>query len=151
MAAFVQSTGLNVNMSVSQFVSVRYSLKGASLADQSSRQMFTSSSRHVIYVKCNIRSHACSLSGSTWRILFMFCINPWSRVLLEKFFAASQEILYIFFGTRRFFTVLASARHLSLSWADSIQSPHPTSSSWRFILILSSHLRLGKFCITSRN
>ena len=34
-------------------------------------------------------------------------------------------------------------RHLSLSWARSIQSmpPHPTS--WRSILILSSHLRLG--------
>ena len=36
-----------------------------------------------------------------------------------------------------------SARHLSLSWATSIQFifPHPTS--WRSILILSSHLRLG--------
>ena len=33
--------------------------------------------------------------------------------------------------------------HMSLSWASSIQSipPHPTS--WRSILILSSHLRLG--------
>ena len=37
----------------------------------------------------------------------------------------------------------SSARHLSLSWASSIQSipPHPTS--WRSILILSSHLQLG--------
>jgi hypothetical protein len=36
-----------------------------------------------------------------------------------------------------------SARYLSLSWARSIQSmpPHPTS--WRFTLILSSHLCLG--------
>ena len=34
-------------------------------------------------------------------------------------------------------------RHLSLSWSNSIQSipPHPTS--WRSILILSSHLCLG--------
>jgi hypothetical protein len=34
-------------------------------------------------------------------------------------------------------------RYLSLFWASSIQSmpPHPTS--WRFILTLSSHLRLG--------
>jgi len=40
-------------------------------------------------------------------------------------------------------TVLTSARHLSLSWASSIQSvtPHPTSL--RSILILSFHLRLG--------
>jgi hypothetical protein len=30
-----------------------------------------------------------------------------------------------------------------LSWANSIQSPRPPSTSWRSILILSSHLRLG--------
>jgi hypothetical protein len=36
----------------------------------------------------------------------------------------------------------ASARHLSLSWANSIQSPRPPPTSWRSILI-SSHLRLG--------
>ena len=55
---------------------------------------------------------------------------------------ASQEISRIF-GTRRFTTVLTSARHLSLSWANSIQSPQTPSTSWRSILILSSHLRLG--------
>ena len=43
-------------------------------------------------------------------------LTPWSRVLLEKLTgsAASQEIPCIF-GTRRFITVLTSARHLSLS------------------------------------
>ena len=48
-----------------------------------------------------------------------------------------------FYGTRRFITASTSARHLSLSWANSIQSitPHPTS--WRSILILCSHLSLG--------
>jgi len=47
-----------------------------------------------------------------------------------------------FYGTRRLITLVTSARHLSLSWASSIQSmpPHPTS--WRFILILSYHLSL---------
>ena len=47
-----------------------------------------------------------------------------------------------FYGTRRFITALTSARHLSLSWTSSIQSipPHPTS--WRSILMLSSHLRM---------
>ena len=57
-------------------------------------------------------------------------------------FAASQEIP-AFYGTRRFISTFTSARHLSLTWASSIQSipPHPTS--WRSILILSSHLRLG--------
>jgi hypothetical protein len=48
-----------------------------------------------------------------------------------------------FYGIWTFFTVLTSARHLSLSWADSIQSPHPTPISWRSILILSYHLCLG--------
>ena len=47
-----------------------------------------------------------------------------------------------FYVTRRFITALTSVRHLSLSWARSIQSipPHPTT--WRSILILSSHLCL---------
>ena len=57
-------------------------------------------------------------------------------------FSAKQEIPRIF-GTRKFITAFTIARHLSLSWASSIQSmpPHPTS--WRSILILSSHLHLG--------
>jgi hypothetical protein len=57
-------------------------------------------------------------------------------------FAANQEIPPVY-GTRRFFTVLTSARHLSLSWANSFQSPRPPPTSWTSILILSSHLRLG--------
>ena len=59
-----------------------------------------------------------------------YLLTPRSRVLLEKLTgsAASQEIPRIF-GTRRFLTVPTSARHLSLSWANSIQSPQlpPTS------------------------
>jgi hypothetical protein len=39
-----------------------------------------------------------------------------------------------FYGTRRFFTVLTIARHLSLSWAESIQSPQPTQTSWKIHL-----------------
>ena len=73
-----------------------------------------------------------------------YLLTPWSRVLLEKLIgsAANQEIPRIF-GTRRFLTVLTSARNLSLSWANSIQSPQPPPTYWRSILILSSHLRLG--------
>ena len=48
-----------------------------------------------------------------------------------------------FYGTRRFITAVTSARHLSLFWASSIQFTPPHSTSWRSILILSSHLRLG--------
>ena len=43
----------------------------------------------------------------------------------------------------KFITVLTTARHLSLSWANSIQSPQPIPTSWRSVLMLSSHLRLG--------
>ena len=48
-----------------------------------------------------------------------------------------------FMELRMSITVFTSAPHLSLLWASWIQSklPHPTS--WTFILILSSHLRLG--------
>jgi hypothetical protein len=48
-----------------------------------------------------------------------------------------------FYGTQKFFTVLTSARHPSLSWANSIQSPPPPQTFSRSILILSSRLRLG--------
>ena len=73
-----------------------------------------------------------------------YLLTPWSRVLFEKLTgsAASQEIPRLF-GTRRFLTVLTSARHLSLCWANCIQSSQPPPTSWRSALILSSHLRLG--------
>ena len=64
--------------------------------------------------------------------LLTYLLTPWSIVLLEKLTgtAASQEIPRIF-GTRRFLTVPTSARHLSLSWANSIQSPQLPLTSWR--------------------
>jgi len=48
-----------------------------------------------------------------------------------------------FYGTQRFITEFTTARHLSLSWTRSEQSMPPHSISWRSILILSSHPRLG--------
>ena len=74
---------------------------------------------------------------------YLYLLTAWSRVLLEKLTgsAASQEIPRIF-GTRRFLTLLTSARHLSLSWANSIQSPQSPPTSWISILILFFHLRL---------
>jgi hypothetical protein len=82
-------------------------------------------------------------NGIFWYVL-TYLLTPRSRVLLEKLtgFAASQEIPRIY-GTRQFSTVLTSARQLSLSWARSIRSAQPPPTSWRSILILSSHLRLG--------
>ena len=76
--------------------------------------------------------------------IFTYLLTPCSTVLLEKLTvsAVSQDIPRIF-GTRRFITLLTSARQLSLSWANSIQSPQPPPTSWRSILILSSLLLLG--------
>ena len=71
-------------------------------------------------------------------------LTPCSRVLLEKLTGSHLvKKFHTFYGTRRFFTAFTGHRHLPLSSASSIQAmpPHPTS--WRTILILSSHLRLG--------
>ena len=48
-----------------------------------------------------------------------------------------------FYGTQQFITAFTSARHLSLSWARSVQSVTPPPTSWMSILILLFHLRLG--------
>ena len=42
--------------------------------------------------------------------------------------------------------VTCPAHLITLSWANSIPSPQPLPTSWRSILILSFHLRLGKRC-----
>ena len=79
-----------------------------------------------------------------WWVVGTYLLTPWSRVLLEKL--ASLQLVKkfpAFYGTRRFLTALTSARHLSLTWASPIQSSYPNPTSWRSILILSSHLRLG--------
>ena len=73
-----------------------------------------------------------------------YLLSPWNRVLLDKLTSFQLVKKFpSFYGTRRFITAFTCARHLSLSRASSIQSipPHPTS--WRSILILSSHLRRG--------
>jgi len=72
-----------------------------------------------------------------------YLLTPWSIVVLEKL-AGSQLVRKFpaFYGTRRFITEFTSAHKLSLSWANSIQSMLPYPTSWRCILILSSHLRL---------
>jgi hypothetical protein len=54
---------------------------------------------------------------------------------IKKFFA--------FCGTWRFITTFAKAHYLSVSWYRSVHSPSSHPVGWRYILILSSHLRLG--------
>ena len=78
----------------------------------------------------------------TWLLIYL--LTPWCRVLLEKLTGLQLvKNLPAFHGTRRFITALTSVRQLSLSWASPIQSKYPHPTSWRSILILSTHLRLG--------
>ena len=73
-----------------------------------------------------------------------YLLTPRCRVLLEKLTGLQLVKKFpAFYGTRRFITALTSVRHLSLSWASPIQSVHPHPTSWRSILLLTTHLRLG--------
>ena len=91
---------------------------------------------------CRTTAHLYGTSYNTATETYL--LIPWSRVLLQKLTGLQLVKKFpAFYGTWRFITTFTSARHLSLSWVSSIQSipPHPTS--WRSILILSYHLRLG--------
>jgi len=73
-----------------------------------------------------------------------YLLTPWCRVLLEQLTGLQLVKKFpAFHGTRRFITALTSVSHLSLSWASPIQSIYPHHTSWRSILILFTHLRLG--------
>ena len=75
--------------------------------------------------------------------LLTYLLTPLCRVLLDKLTGVQLIKKFpAFHGTRRFITALTSVRHLSLSWASPIQSMYPHPTSWRYILILSTHLRL---------
>ena len=76
--------------------------------------------------------------------LITYLLTPWCRVLLEQPTGLQLVKKFpTFHRTRRFITALTSVHHLSLSWASPIQSIYPQPTSWRSILILSTHLSLG--------
>ena len=73
-----------------------------------------------------------------------YLLTPWCRVLLEQLTGLQLVKKFpAFHGTQWFITALTSVRQLSLSWASPIQSTYPYPTSWRSVLILSTHLRLG--------
>ena len=80
-----------------------------------------------------------------WKVLTQtYLLTPRCRVPLEKLTGLQLDKKFpAFHGTRRFITAPTSLRHLSLSWASPIQSIYPHPTSWRSVLILSTHLRLG--------
>ena len=87
----------------------------------------------------NAVPHICSVPPDN-----TYLLTPWCRILLEKLTGLQIVKKFpTFHGTRRFITALTSFRHLSLYWASPIQSIYPHPTSWKSILILSTHLRLG--------
>ena len=85
-----------------------------------------------------------TLCKYSYTYLLTYLLTPWCKVLLEKLTGLRPvKKLPAFYGTRRFITALTSLRHPSLSWASPIQSIYPHTTSWKSILILSTHLRLG--------
>ena len=100
------------------------------------------------------RPDTCSLHWSTWDA---FCIlmndtstlntllltHSMRRLTWWETNRFSVKKIPAFYANLRFITALTSARHLSLSWAICTQSITPHPSSWIYILILYSHLRLG--------
>ena len=88
----------------------------------------------------NYSPFACTSQG----IILTYLLTLWCIVLLKKLTVLQLLKKFpAFHGTRRFITALTSVCQLSLSWVSSIQSIYPHPISWRSILILSTHLRLG--------
>ena len=75
--------------------------------------------------------------------LLTYLLTPWCRVLLDQLTGLQLVKKFpAFHGSTTFITALTSVRHLSLSWASPIQSIYPHPTSWRSILILSTHLHV---------
>jgi len=82
-----------------------------------------------------------AIPASVW---WTYLLTARCRVLPEHLTGLQLDKKFpAFHGTWRFITAHTSVRHLSLSWASPIHSTYPHPTSWRSILILSNHLRLG--------
>ena len=85
----------------------------------------------------------CEEAGSSSRIylhLLTYLLTPLSRFLPEKLKDFQLDKKFpAFYGPRRLITTFTTARHLSLSWARSIQSMPPSNfSNIHFNIILPS-------------
>ena len=82
--------------------------------------------------------------AKTFKARCAWGLLTYSMVLLDQLTGLQLVKKFpAFHGTRRFITALKSVRHLSLSWANPIHCIYPHPTSWRSIIILSTHLRLG--------
>ena len=92
-----------------------------------SSRLHTTLGKHVVSFNSITLTHIHVPYPNT-KIKLTYLLIPWSKVLLKKLtrFRLVKKFP-AFYGTRRFITAFTSARHLSPSWASSIQSipPHP--------------------------
>ena len=90
--------------------------------------------------------HLWVVEGEFRIVIWDWQLSVWDKGGLLTARSKSPELLKkftAFYGTRRFIPTFTRARHLSLSRARLIQTMFSKPTSWRPILILSSHLRLG--------
>ena len=90
---------------------------------------------HLFFVQFEPTTYSKIVLFCAVRTILTYLLIPWSSVLLEKL-TSSQLVKKFpaFYGTRRFIATNPRPDQSS-------PCPHPTS--WRYILILYSHLRLG--------
>jgi hypothetical protein len=108
------------------------------------RLMKNVSEGNTLYSRKNIRYFNRRHNRITYFLacLLAYLLTPWSRFIQKLTGSQLVKKFIAFYGTRKFNYVITNARHLSLSWVRSIQSRPPHQTSWKSILILSSHLRL---------
>jgi len=109
--------------------------------------------RHDVTERNNIQTAKWTtiifLAVVKWMDNITYLLTPRCRDLLEQLTGLQLVKKFpAFHRTRRFITALTSVRHLSLSCASPIQSIYPHPTSWRSILILSTHLCLGLLSTT---
>ena len=94
------------------------------------------------------RSTHCSVNVHIKTATYMKCFTTFKEPITyllhdaESFLRSYQEIPRISRNPKVHFA-LTSVHHLSLSWASPIQSIYPHPTSWRSVLILSTHLCPG--------
>jgi len=91
----------------------------------------------------NINNHYIQIYSLCVVKSLTYLLTPWCRVLEQQTGLQLVKKIPAFHGIRKFITALISVRHLSLSWTSPVQSIYPYPTSWRSILILSTHLCLG--------
>jgi hypothetical protein len=81
---------------------------------------------------CSSDKHTLQIIVTDKQLIFQYLLTPWNIVLLEKIIVSQLVKNFpAFYGTRMFITAFTCASQQYLSWASSVQSMPPHSTSWR--------------------